>query len=174
MQVCAVVFVYMIYWFASNGWLQTVGAKPHFQICYNMDAVAFRRQLQYEPHTQTTTDFVDLGDGTDETSAASQALVFMVVGLQGLWKTPIACFFFRTFTPDIQKALLQHAFMTEVSQYCVCDGGWVIIQHHHVHALLSMWLYERSQLMLKHLPDVPPTKNCFVLFFIHFFSAFIF
>ena len=32
------------------------------------------------------TGFVDLGDGLDETSVASEALVFMVVGLQGHWK----------------------------------------------------------------------------------------
>lgn len=35
--------------------------------------------------TKKTTGFVDLGDGTDENTEASEALVFMVVGLQGHW-----------------------------------------------------------------------------------------
>lgn len=79
------------------------------QVCLMVDAMAIRRQVQYDSHTQTMTGFVDLGDGIDETSVASEALVFMVVGLQGHWKMPIAYFFISTLTPDTQKVLLQHA-----------------------------------------------------------------
>lgn len=71
--------------------------------------MAIRRQVQRDSHTQTMTDFVDLGDGTDETNVASEALVFMVVGLRGHWKTAIAYFSIQTFTLNTQKALLLHA-----------------------------------------------------------------
>lgn len=52
------------------------------QVCLMLDGLAIRRQIQYDPHTQKMIDFVNLGDGLDETSVASEALVFMVVGLQ--------------------------------------------------------------------------------------------
>jgi len=55
------------------------------------------------------TGFVNLGDGLDETSVASEALVFMVVGPQGHWKMPIAYFLIKSLTPDTQMVLLQHA-----------------------------------------------------------------
>ena len=43
--------------------------------------------------------FVDLGSGMDETS---EALVFMVVGLQGGWKMPIAFYFISSLKPDTE------------------------------------------------------------------------
>ncbi len=51
------------------------------QMCLMVDVVAIRRQVQYDRHTQTMTGFVDLGDSTDETKMASEAIVFTVVGL---------------------------------------------------------------------------------------------
>ncbi len=48
-----------------------------------LDAMAVRRHVQYNPHTQEMCGFVDLGDGMNETDVATEALVFMAVGLQG-------------------------------------------------------------------------------------------
>ena len=53
--------------------------------------------------------FVDMGDGNNETDVASEALVFMVVGLQGHWKAPIAYFLSKSLSPEPQGVLLSQA-----------------------------------------------------------------
>lgn len=53
--------------------------------------------------------FVDLGDGNNETEVATEALVFMVVGLQGHLKAPIAYYLTVSLSPDTQKVLVSHA-----------------------------------------------------------------
>uniref|UniRef100_A0A0E9XLZ2 Transposable element P transposase-like RNase H domain-containing protein n=1 Tax=Anguilla anguilla TaxID=7936 RepID=A0A0E9XLZ2_ANGAN len=55
-----------------------------------LDAMAIKKHVQYSPHTQKMSGFVDMGDGMNETDVATEALVFMVVGLQGHWKASIA------------------------------------------------------------------------------------
>ncbi len=74
-----------------------------------LEGMAVRRHTQYDAHTQKMTGFVASGGSLDETSVASEALVFMVEGLQGHWKMPIACFLIKSLTPDTQMVLLQHA-----------------------------------------------------------------
>ena len=53
--------------------------------------------------------FVVLGDGNNETDVAAEALVFMVVSLQGHWKAPIAYFLTKSLSPETQRVLLTHA-----------------------------------------------------------------
>ena len=74
-----------------------------------IDAMAIRKHIQYSSRTKSFKGFVDLGDGPDEQNVASEALVFMVVGLQGHWKAPIAHFLTRTLTQESQAVLLKHA-----------------------------------------------------------------
>ena len=50
------------------------------------------------------------GDGMNETDVATEALVFMVVGLQGHWKAPIGYYLTKSPSPETQKALLVHEF----------------------------------------------------------------
>lgn len=61
------------------------------------------------PHTQSMSGFVDIHDGNSETDVATEALVFMVVGLQGHWKAPIAYYLTRSMSPETQRVLLGHA-----------------------------------------------------------------
>lgn len=74
-----------------------------------LDAMAIRKHVQYNPHNQSMSGFVDLGDGNNETDAATEALVFLVVGLQGLWKAPIAYYLTKSLSPETQRVLLSHA-----------------------------------------------------------------
>ncbi|KAM3619083.1 uncharacterized protein V6R79_002618 [Siganus canaliculatus] len=53
--------------------------------------------------------FVDMGDGCSETDVASEALVFMVVGLQGHWKAPVAYYLTSALSPETLKLLVVHA-----------------------------------------------------------------
>ena len=53
--------------------------------------------------------YVDMGDRLNETDLASEVLVFMVVGLQGYWKAPIAYYLTKSLTPESQKVLVEHA-----------------------------------------------------------------
>lgn len=70
--------------------------------------MAIRRHIQYDAGQRKMRGFVDLGDGPDESTVASEALVFMVVGLQSYWKAPIAFFITRTLSPQTQRILLEH------------------------------------------------------------------
>ncbi|XDV25816.1 hypothetical protein PO909_029667 [Leuciscus waleckii] len=74
-----------------------------------LDAMSIRKHVQYNPHTQSMSGFVDMGDGNSETDVATEALVFMVVGLQGHWKAPIAYFLTKSLSPETQRVLLSHA-----------------------------------------------------------------
>lgn len=74
-----------------------------------LDAMAIKKHVQYNPHTQSMSGFVDLGDGNNETDVATEALVFMGVGLQGHWKAPIAYYLTASLSPVTQTVLLTHA-----------------------------------------------------------------
>lgn len=74
-----------------------------------LDAMSIKSHVQHDPQTQTMSGYVDMGDRSNETDIASEALVFMVVGLQGYWKAPIAYYLTRSLTPDTQRVLVEHA-----------------------------------------------------------------
>lgn len=77
-----------------------------------IDAMAIKLQVDYDQKFDRMVGFVDLGQGEgddDGTEEAKEALVFMVVGLTGNWKVPIAYFFTRTLNAKAQHQLLLHA-----------------------------------------------------------------
>ncbi|KAK0138228.1 DNA transposase THAP9 [Merluccius polli] len=74
-----------------------------------LDGMSIRKQVLYDAHTGTMRGFVDIGMGVDETTEASEALVFMVVGLKSHWKMPVAFYFIKSVSPDTQKILVLHA-----------------------------------------------------------------
>ena len=110
-------------------WLSSVDAKPGLNqmmldmlerrrqedeakygcVTLMLDAMAIKKHVQYVPQTQTMSGFVDMGDRSNQTDIATEALVFMVVGVQGYWKAPIAYYLTKTLTPETQKVLVVHA-----------------------------------------------------------------
>ncbi|KAK0144600.1 DNA transposase THAP9 [Merluccius polli] len=74
-----------------------------------LDAMSIKSHVQHDPQTQTMSGYVDMGDRLNETDIASEALVFMVVGLQGYWKAPIAYYLTKSLTPETQRVLVEHA-----------------------------------------------------------------
>jgi len=74
-----------------------------------LDAMAIKQHIQFNHKTQKMSGYVDLGDGGEETEVATEALVFMVVGVKGHWKAPIAYFLTRVLSPETQKILVLHA-----------------------------------------------------------------
>lgn len=86
-----------------------------------LDAMAIRKHVQYNPHTQSMSGFVDLGDGSSENDVATEALVFTVVGIQGHWKAPIAYYLMNSLSPETQSVLLSHALEELHAQ-----GIWVV------------------------------------------------
>ncbi len=74
-----------------------------------LDAMAIKKHVQYNPHTQTMSGFVDRGDGFNETDTTTEALVFMVVGLQGHWKPQIAYYLTKSLSRETQKVLVVQA-----------------------------------------------------------------
>jgi len=74
---------------------------------FQLDAMSIRRQISYDAHTGRMFGFVDIGSGDDNsTEEAKEALVFMLVGIQGYWKIPIAYFLTNTLTAAAQKELV--------------------------------------------------------------------
>lgn len=73
-----------------------------------IDAMSIKKHITYDAATKTMTGFVDLGDGPDEDNVASEALMFMVVGLQSHWKAPVAYFITKTLQAETQKVLVEH------------------------------------------------------------------
>lgn len=78
-------------------------------VCLMLDAMAIKKHIHYNPKTHKMSGYVDMGDGANETDIATEALVFMVVGLQGHWKAPIAYFLTQSLSPETQEVLLVHA-----------------------------------------------------------------
>lgn len=74
-----------------------------------LDAMAIKKHVRYDPQTQTMSGFVDMGERLNQTDIASEALVFLVVGLQGYWKAPIAYYLTKSLTPETQRVLVVHA-----------------------------------------------------------------
>ncbi|KAK0137651.1 DNA transposase THAP9 [Merluccius polli] len=110
-------------------WMQSVDAKPglntmmldmlqrrreedpakYGSVALMLDAMAIKRHVQYNPYTQKMSGYVDMGNGVDETDVATEVLVFMVVGIQGHWKAPVAYYLSKSPSPDTQKVLVVHA-----------------------------------------------------------------
>lgn len=132
--VCLLVIVGQIntfYFSIPQRWLISVDAKPGLNkmmldvlgrkcqedrtkyglVSLILDAMAIKKHVQYNPQTQTILGFVNMGDGCNETGVASEALVFMVVGLQGHWKAPVAYYLTSALSPDTLKVLVVHALM---------------------------------------------------------------
>ena len=74
-----------------------------------LDAMAIIKTVQYNPQTQTMSGFVDMGDGLNEMDVTSEALVFMVVSIQGHWKTPVAYYLTSALSPETLNVLVVHA-----------------------------------------------------------------
>lgn len=86
--------------------------------------------------------YVDMGDRLNETDVASKVLVFMVVGLQGYWKAPIAYYLRKSLTPETQKTLFEHALEElhhrGIKVVCVCDNGWTQLKRSKEHAHIKI------------------------------------
>ena len=78
-------------------------------VTFILDAMAIKKTMQYNPQSQTMSGFVDMGDGLNEMDVASEALVFIVVGIQGHWKNPVAYYLTSGLSPETLKVLVVHA-----------------------------------------------------------------
>ncbi|XP_074848117.1 DNA transposase THAP9 [Carettochelys insculpta] len=61
-----------------------------------IEAMALKKQLEWDPVTRRLVGFVDLGAGAldaDEAPLASEAIVLMAVGVLGHWRAPLGYFF---------------------------------------------------------------------------------
>jgi hypothetical protein len=76
--------------------------------CLMLDAMSIKQQIEFDSRKQTLTGFVDLGTGEESETPATEALVFMLVGLRGHWKAPIAYFFTKGLPAETQTELIKH------------------------------------------------------------------
>jgi len=73
-----------------------------------LDAMSIKKAIQYDNSTGLSTGFVNLGDNTEHDDEATEVLVFMIVGLRGHWKAPVAYFFTHTLQASTQQQLVLH------------------------------------------------------------------
>ena len=85
-----------------------------------IDAMAIRKQIEYDAHTGEFTGFVDLGNNVTHDDEAKEALVFMLVGMRSHWKAPVAYFLTNTLTAETQAQLVLHC-LEEIA-----DLGFVV------------------------------------------------
>jgi len=73
-----------------------------------LDAMSIKKAIQYDNSTGLSTGFVNLGDNIEHGEEATEVLVFMIVGLRGHWKAPVAYFFTHTLQASTQQQLVLH------------------------------------------------------------------
>lgn len=79
-----------------------------------LDAMSIKKCIQYDASKGTNTGFVNLGVGgpTDSDDVATEVLVFMVVGLTGKWKAPVAYFLTNSLQATTQHKLVKHTIIS--------------------------------------------------------------
>lgn len=75
-----------------------------------LDAMSLKKAVEYDQASGQCTGFVNLGDlgNSQEEEECTEVLVFMVVGLMGRWKAPVAYFLTHTLSAATQHQLLLH------------------------------------------------------------------
>lgn len=89
--------------------------------CLSFDEVHIRRHLQWDNVGKTTTGFISYGTNSnsecgDEIPIVSQALVFMLTGVNEKFKLPIGYFFINTLT-SVEKAALVQEILLLLNRY---------------------------------------------------------
>jgi len=72
-----------------------------------IDAMAIKKHLSYDAHGKKMIGYSDLGMGPED-DVAKEALVFMVVGMAGRWKAPVAYYLIKDLSAETQAQLLLH------------------------------------------------------------------
>jgi len=87
---------------------RTVGAKPcENECCLVIDAMNIRKDSSWDKNSGIFVGHVDYGGLIEESDRiATEALVFIAVGLSGRWKMPVAYFSTDHASADIQKNLV--------------------------------------------------------------------
>lgn len=73
--------------------------------------MAIKQSVQYDRQTSNYVGFVSLGNefAINDDELATEALVFMAVGITGKWKCPFAYFLTKGISSDVQAELVTHA-----------------------------------------------------------------
>jgi hypothetical protein len=74
-----------------------------------LDGMSLRKEVQWDPSACEMVGFVDLGgivEEEEDPKPATEALVFMAVGLNAPWKIPVAYFFTNGLSGEVQAKLL--------------------------------------------------------------------
>lgn len=75
-----------------------------------IDAMKLKKALEYDHNSGVYIGIENFGDGSSQHERlATDALVFLVVGLHSQWKQPIAYFFVASVSAEVQKSLILHA-----------------------------------------------------------------
>ncbi|EFN66196.1 THAP domain-containing protein 9, partial [Camponotus floridanus] len=131
---------------AIRNWTSVVDSEPGFQsqilcalkelndedkdCCLIFDSMAIRQQLIWDQKKHKYIGFCDYGNNINlenKDTEATEALVFMLISLKGVWKWPIAYFFKHGMSAMTLAELIKTAFIltTEAGlriRAVTCDG----------------------------------------------------
>ena len=105
---------------------------PHMEDCVIiLDTMAIRKDIVYDPKEQKYVGFVDCGTLKAECddTVATETLVFLVSGLTGHWKYPMAYFLDDHLTAQVQAQMIKEA-IAHLSDAgyrvhaTICDGSY--------------------------------------------------
>ena len=107
----------------------TEGCPEKKDCCLLLDGMAIRKQIIYDQHADKYVGFVNYGAAIVEPDEqpATEALVFLLTGLQGHWKCPIGYFLINKISANVQMQMVTIA-LTKAAEIglrvaCVtCDG----------------------------------------------------
>uniref|UniRef100_A0ABD2WY43 THAP domain-containing protein 9 n=1 Tax=Trichogramma kaykai TaxID=54128 RepID=A0ABD2WY43_9HYME len=91
--------------FAKNAFSQ--GKKLYFNLC--LDEMLIRKHVSWNSSTQKFEDLIDVGrptEGQDNEEQAANALVFMLVCINGYFKIPIAYYLINALNGDQKSSLV--------------------------------------------------------------------
>ena len=95
--------------------------------CLVLDAMAIRKQVQWEPANNQYSGFADYGPLQAPKIVVSEALVFLLVGLRSHWKQPIGYFLTDKANATVQAELINMALVKASSAglkvWCVTSDG---------------------------------------------------
>ena len=97
-----------------KGKMESEESWKYRDCCLIIDGMKIKKMMEYDTTISNFTGFVDLGEGfqAEGEHLATEALVFMIVGIRGHWKQAIAYFLIRSMTGTLQSQLVLHAIST--------------------------------------------------------------
>ncbi|KAM9311759.1 DNA transposase THAP9 [Gastrophryne carolinensis] len=103
--------------------LEKKQTHPHLytRVCLMVDTLSVQQNVVFNLQRNEFVGFVNFGSEARSQEVANEVLIFMLVGITGNWKSPVAYFFVKSLTAQAQKQLVCH------TVYELCENGFEVV-----------------------------------------------